>query len=42
LEIYGSCRHKTRFHRYTMNAITSTDDGDNPERALGDITNAIE
>ena len=40
LEIYGSCRHKTRFHRYTMNGLTSTDDGDNPERALRDLTNA--
>jgi len=40
LEIYGSCRHETRFDRYTMNGLTSTDDGDNPERALGDSTNA--
>ena len=31
-EIYGACRHKTRFHRYTMNNTTSTDDGVNPER----------
>jgi len=32
-EIYGACRHKTRFHRYTQNInITSTDDGDTPER----------
>ena len=31
-EIYGACRHKTKFHRYTMNNITSTDDGTYPER----------
>ena len=30
-EIYGACRHRMRFHKYsTMN--TSTDDGVNPER----------
>ena len=31
-EIYGACRHKSKFHRYTMN-ITSTDDGYNPEKS---------
>jgi len=30
-EIYGACRHKTRFHRY-KNYTTSTDDGVTPER----------
>jgi len=39
-EIYGTCRHMTRFHRYTMNGLPSTDEGDTPERALGDLTNA--
>jgi len=39
-EIYGACRHKTRFHRYTKNRLPSTDEGDTPERALGDLTNA--
>ena len=39
-EIYGACRHKTRFHRYTKNGLPSTDEGDTPERALGDLTNA--
>jgi hypothetical protein len=37
-EIYGACRHKTRFHRYIMNNTDtpSTDDGENtPERAPG-------
>ena len=40
-EIYGACRHKTRFHRYCMNGnIASTDEGLIPEKALGDISNA--
>jgi len=38
-EIYGACRHKMRFHRYTKNGNPSTDEGTNPERALEDITN---
>ena len=45
-DLYGRCRHKTRFHRYTMDRTASTDDGSNLERALGDIavaaTNAVE
>ena len=28
-EIYGACRHLTRFHRYTNNYLTSTDDRQN-------------
>ena len=35
-ELYGACRHKTKFHRYTRNMPASTDEGDNPERVLGD------
>jgi hypothetical protein len=35
-EIYGACRHKTRFHRFlkehTNVKNTSTDDGDKPEK----------
>ncbi len=35
-EIYGACRHKTRFHRFlkehTNMKNTSTDDGDKPEK----------
>jgi len=33
-ELFGGCRHKTRFHRYTMNGDiqSSTDDGLVPER----------
>ena len=32
-EIYGGCRHRTRFHRYTRNIyMPSTDEGGNPER----------
>jgi len=39
-EIYGACRHKTRFHRLERNNIPSTDDGqDSPER--GCINNTI-
>ena len=40
-EIYGGCRHNTKFHRYTKNRTPSTDDRINPERALGDITNRM-
>jgi hypothetical protein len=38
-EIYGACRHKSRFHRYIMN-ITSTDDGSNPENS-GECTESV-
>ena len=38
-EFFGACRHNTKFHRYTMNGSTSTDEGSNPEKALGDISN---
>jgi hypothetical protein len=35
-EIYGACRHKTRFHRFLKEHIniknTSTDDGNKPEK----------
>jgi len=34
-EIYGACRHKTRFHRFQKEhdvKNTSTDDGDKPEK----------
>jgi hypothetical protein len=35
-EIYGSCQHKTRFHRFlkehTNMKNTSTDNGDKPEK----------
>ncbi len=35
-EIYGACRHKTRFHRFLKEHTdvknTSTDDGDKPEK----------
>ena len=31
-EIFGGCRHKTRFHRHTKKKQLSTDDGDFPER----------
>ena len=34
-EIFGGCRHVTRFHRYLVNRPLehpSTDDGSNPER----------
>jgi hypothetical protein len=36
-EIYGACRHKTRFHRFlkeehTNVKNTSTDEGDKPEK----------
>ena len=36
-EIYGACRHKTKFHRFTRNEKPSTDDGVNPERVLGHV-----
>ena len=38
-ELYGACRHNTKFHRYTINGKLGTDDGSNLERALGDISN---
>ena len=31
-EIFGSCRHKTKFHRYT-NCLSSADDGLDPEKS---------
>jgi hypothetical protein len=34
-EIYGTCRHKTRFHRFLKvhtNEKNSTDEGDKPEK----------
>ena len=34
-EIYGACRHKTKFHRYHVNEVTSADEGNNPERVKG-------
>ena len=34
-EIYGACRHKTKFHRCNQNTTPSTDDGANPERVFG-------
>lgn len=37
-ELYGACRHKTKFHRLEMNTA-STDDGDNPERVFGEDPN---
>ena len=39
-EIYGACRHKTRFHRYLMdnsNHTYSTDDGQIPEKVEVDL-----
>ena len=39
-EIYGACRHKTRFHRYHMDNSThtySTDDGSIPEKVEVEI-----
>ena len=49
-EIYGSCRHKPKFHRYS-NYLSSADDGRSPEKSeqvltpspprkpLGEVTN---
>ena len=35
-EVYGACRHKTRFHRYTMNnKNTALMTEETPERVLG-------
>ena len=34
-ELYGACRHKTRFHRFTMLQNPSADDGRSPEKSLG-------
>ena len=35
-EIYGACRHKTKFHRFRLNTSPSTDEGQNsPERIQG-------
>ena len=36
-EIYGGCRHKTKFHRF-INRNIGTDDGANPERALSPLS----
>ena len=33
-EIYGSCRHKTRFHRFTRNN-TGTDESGNRRKSHG-------
>ena len=42
-EIYGGCRHKTKFHRYVTNGKISTDEGLSPEKsqALGNTTNCV-
>ena len=33
-ELYGACRHKSKFHRYTNTTNSNTDDGINPERGI--------
>ena len=37
-EIYGACRHKTKFHRYTSLLNPSADDGIDPEKSAEKIT----
>ena len=37
-EIYGGCRHRTRFHRLVRNNTTSTDDGAKPEKVSASTT----
>ena len=32
--LYGVCRHKSRFHRYTNTTNSNTDDGINPEKGI--------
>jgi hypothetical protein len=40
-EIYGACRHNTKFHRFIKTDIcTSTDDGVDPERVVAQAENA--
>ena len=33
-ELYGACRHKSKFHRYTNTTNSNTDDGTNPEKGI--------
>jgi CRISPR/Cas system-associated protein Csx1 len=40
-EIYGACRHLTKFHWYIMNS-TSTDNGQDPEKSQVQKTESIE
>jgi len=37
-ELFGACRHKTKFHRLTRNKSTSTDDGAKPEKVSASTT----
>ena len=37
-EIFGACRHKTKFHRLARNKTTSTDDGAKPEKVSASTT----
>ena len=40
-ELYGACRHKTRFHRFNLSQNPSTDDGGNtPEKSLMSSNNS--
>ena len=40
-ELYGSCRHKTKFHRY-YHTYTSTNDRTSPERVVVNTNNIID
>ena len=33
-ELYGACRHKSKFHMFTTTTNSSTDDGLNPEKGI--------
>ena len=36
-EVYGACRHRTKFHRYSLLLNPSADDGpSSPEKSLGE------
>ena len=36
-EIYGSCRHRPEFHRFS-NCLSSADDGHSPEKSVQVLT----